>query len=177
MLHKTRLGTRLGLAAAAVSLGLVATTSPAATAALPDWGTAPSSYTNPQARMPRVVDLRWARHTHFDRVVIDINGRRPGYRARYVRKLVYDGSGRPVPLQGRKKFSLVLNPASAHNNRGESVYEGPRLRQVHLPTLRGIAFTGDFEGYVSFGFTTDRKAPYRIFTLTNPSRVVLDFKH
>ena len=57
------------------------------------------------------------------------------------------------------------------------MYDGPRLRQLGLPTLRGFALTGDFEGVVSFGFSTDRRAGYRIFTLTNPSRVVIDFRH
>ena len=46
-----------------------------------------------------------------------------------------------------------------------------------LPTLRGIAFTEDFEGQVSLGFSTSRRAPYRILTLTGPSPVVVDFQH
>ena len=173
MLHTTR----LGLAATLVSLGLVATTSPASSASLPAWGTAPVTRSNATTSQPRVVDLRFAEHARFDRVVIDVRGHRPGLTASYVHRLVFDASGKPVELRGSKKFSLVLNPARAHNHQGENVYDGPRLRRLHLATLRGVAFTGDFEGYVSFGFTTDRRAPYRIFTLTNPTRVVLDFRH
>lgn len=172
MFHKTR----LGMAAAVVSLGLVATSAPAATA-LPDWRTTPTTRTNDRAHQPKVVGLRFAEHAHFDRVVIDVKGRRPGYTIRYTKRLSYDGSGDRVPLKGRKKMSVTLTPAYAHNDSGASVYDGPRLRQLHFPTLRGVAFTGDFEGHVTFGFTTDRRAPYRIFTLTNPSRVVVDWHH
>ena len=167
---------RLGLAVVFTSLGLVATTAPAAQA-LPDWRTSATSFTNDHARQPKVIDLRYAKHARFDRVVIDVDGRRPGFTIKYTRKLTYDGSGAAVGLKGRKKMTISLNPAYAHNDSGDNVYEGPRLKQVKLPTLRGIAFTGDFEGYVSFGFSTDRKASYRVFTLTNPSRIVIDWKH
>jgi hypothetical protein len=173
MLHKTR----LGLAATLASLGLIATTSSASSASLPAWGTAPVTRSNPTTSQPRVVDLRFDEHARFDRVVIDVRGHRPGLTARYVRRLVFDASGKPVKLQGSKKFSLVLSPARAHDNQGENLYDGPRLRRLHLSTLRGVAFTGDYEGYVSFGFTTERRAPYRIFRLTLPTRVVLDFRH
>jgi hypothetical protein len=168
--------TRLGLAAVVASLGLVATTSPAATA-LPDWRTGPSTRTTDAAIQPKTVDLRFARHPHFDRVVIDLNGRWPGYSIRYTKTLTYDGSGAKVPLRGKRKMSLALQPAYAHNRKGANVYEGPRLRQLCFPTLRGVAFTGDFEGVVSFGFTTDRRAPYRIFTLRDPNRIVIDWQH
>jgi hypothetical protein len=167
--------TLLATAVGAASLALVAS-SQAPAAALPDWRTTATQLSNPAARSPMVVDLRWAEHKRFDRVVIDVDGRRPGLLAKYVERLTYDGSGNAVPLRGRHKFMLALRPARAHDRAGHNVYTGPRLRQVGLPTLRGIAFTGDFEGVVSFGFTT-RTKPYRVFTLTDPSRVVVDWKH
>jgi hypothetical protein len=82
-----------------------------------------------------------------------------------------------VPLHGRTRVSLAITPARGHDRAGNTVYDGPRLRQVHLPSLRGIALTGDFEGVVSFGFTTSGKVPYRIFALTDPTRLVVDFHH
>ena len=82
-----------------------------------------------------------------------------------------------MPLKGRKKLLLVLQPARAHRFNGSNVYAGPKLKQFDLPMLRGVAFTGDFEGQVSFGFTARKKLGYRVFTLINPSRVVIDLKH
>lgn len=162
--------------AATASPPAVATTSTAVTAATA-WRTAPTEQHNPRALQPKVVDLRMARHAHFDRVVVDVAGRRPGLAVSYTKRLMYDGSGRPVPLRGTAKMSLTLQPAAAHDRHGDSLYTGPRLRQVSLPTLRGVALTGDAEGAVTFGFTTSSRAPYRVFTLTNPSRIVIDWQH
>lgn len=72
---------------------------------------------------------------------------------------------------------LRLVPAYAHTDAGQELYQGARKVRVDLPTLRGIAFLGDYEGPVSFGFGTDRRAPYRIFTLSDPSRLVDDWRH
>ena len=167
---------RLALASGAVSLGLVTAAAPGVTAVTP-WHTTPTVHTATKAKMTHVVDLRWSRHAHFDRVVVDIRGRRPAYSVRYTRQLLFDPSGKPVPLRGRKKVSLSISPASTHDKAGTSVYDGPRLRQAHLPSLRVVALTGDFEGVVSFGFTTSGKVPYRVFTLTDPTRLVVDFHH
>jgi hypothetical protein len=165
---------RTGLAAAVIALGLVATAAPSATA-LPDWRTTPTTRDGHRAR---VIDLRYATHDGFDRVVIDLTGRRrPGYTIDYTKRLFRDGSGEAVRLRGKRKMFLSLTPAYAHDRDGESVYEGPRKQGLDLPTLRGVAFTGDFEGYVSFGFGLDRRAPYRIFTLHHPTRLVIDFQH
>ena len=167
---------RVTFAAAATALGLVATTTPAG--ALPAYTTDPTSYSNPRLQgQPKVVGLRVSEHARFDRVVIDIDGRRPGYRVRYVAQLTYDGSGEVVPLKGRKRISIVLDPARAHDLSGHNVYTGPRLQQYDLPMLRGVAFAGDFEGVVSFGLTARAKRGYRVFTLTDPSRVVIDLRH
>ncbi len=165
-----------GLVAILASLSLIATTSPAAVA-LPDWTTTKTVRENDRARAPKVVGLRYAEHKRFDRVVVDVKGRQPGFRISYVKELTYEGSGDAVPLKGRRSMAINLFPAYAHNRTGENLYDGPRLEQVKLRTLRGIAFTGDFEGQVTLGFTTRRKAPYRIFTLTNPTRIVIDWKH
>jgi hypothetical protein len=173
MLHRTR----LGLAAVAVSLGLLAGSAPAATA-LPDWRTDRVSRAAADGvRMPKVVDLRYAEHARFDRVVVDIRGLRPGYVIDYAKRLHQEGSGRVVRLPGKQKMFLSLSPAYAHDRRGHSVYDGPRKQALGFPTLRGVAFLGDFEGSVTFGFGLDGRAPFRIFALKEPARIVVDFKH
>lgn len=157
---------------------VLASASPAAQAsAVPDWTDTASSWTNPRARAPRVTDLRFAAHDNFDRVVLDITGRIPSGTARYRRTFHYDGSGERVPIHGRSGIELVLNPAYAHDNNGHSVYDGPRIARPHLETLRALAFTGDFEAYVSFGFALTHRAPYRVFRLHDPQRLVIDFRH
>jgi len=150
-------------------------TSPPATA-LPAWRDTASSWTNPDAKAPRVVDLRYARHPRFDRVVIDIRGLIPGGRAAYRKHFFYDGSGKPVPIRGG--LQVTLFPAYAHDDEGNNVYDGPHLVRPGFPALKAIAFTGDFEGHVTFAFGLDpQRSPYRIFRLHDPQRLVVDFKH
>ena len=161
------------LLAAGALVGLVAPTSQAR----PAWDTTPVSVTHNVRPQPKVVDLRVGEHQRFDRVVIDLDGKVPGYDVRYVRKLAYDGSGRHVPLKGRKFIAIALTPAKAHGRHGHNVYQGPSLEQYDFPTLRGVAFTGDFEGYVSFGLSLRQRADFRVLVLHKPNRIVIDLHH
>lgn len=167
------------LAASLLSLALLSPIAPAqATPEAGDWTSTQSNYDNPRAVRPLVVNLRHATHPAYDRVVIDVDGRLPGYRMDFVRVLRQDGSGNRVRLPGKYKLRVDLYPAAAHSDRtGKSVYEGPR-RETDLgyDALKGLALMGDFEGTVSFGFGTDKRV-YRAFRLTNPNRIVIDFKH
>jgi hypothetical protein len=126
---------------------------------------------------PRVVNLRVGEHVHFDRVVIDVRGGLPGRTIRYVHQLRYDGSGARVPLHGRRFVNVTLYPAAAHKPDGTSAYRGPQLQQYSMPVLRGVAFTGDFEGYVSFGIALRRHVDFRVSVLHSPNRIVIDFPH
>ena len=144
---------------------------------MPPYGTGPVVVHRTPHPPPKVIDLRVGEHRNFDRVVIDLRGKIPGYTVRFVRRLTYDGSGNPVPLQGRRFLAVALTPANAHDRSGHSLYVGPTLQQLQMPSLRGVAFTGDFEAVVSFGLSLSHRAPFRVFTLTSPSRIVIDLRH
>lgn len=145
--------------------------------ATPTWGTGPVLVNHNVSPSPRVVDLRVGRHAHFDRIVIDLHGKTPGYAANYVHRLRYDGSGDAVPLRGRRFIAVSVTPATAHRRDGTSVYTGPDLQEYSLPTLRGVAFMGDFEGTVSFGLSLSRHAAFRVSVLHAPNRLVVDLRH
>ncbi len=160
----------------ATALASTVATAPMAQAR-PAWDTTPVRVTHNVAPQPKVVDLRVGEHRNFDRVVIDLDGRMPGYHVRYVRQLHYDGSGNDVPLRGRKFIAVTLFPARAHNAQGGDVYQGPDLQQYHFPALRGVALTGDFEGQVSFGLALRNRNDFRVFELHGPNRLVIDVRH
>ena len=164
--------------AAVMALTVLSTAGLVPTAqARPTWDTTPAvSHRNPSPT-PKVVDLRWGEHPRFDRVVIDLRGKLPGYRVQYVRVLRYDPGGQRVRLPGRRHISIALRPAVAHNNQGDSVYQGPMRRRLNLPVLRGVAFTGDFEGVVSLGLALSRRADFRVFVVHAPNRIVIDLRH
>lgn len=145
------------------------------------WLTSNASWTNPDVTasspLPRVVTLRYAQHQRFDRVVIRLRGALPGGRTRYQRDFTYDASGLPVPIRGRSGIQLTLTPAYGHDDAGHNLYVGPRIARPRLQTLKALAYTGDFEGHVTFAFALNHRAPYRVFTLESPYRIVIDFRH
>ncbi|MEV6685234.1 hypothetical protein AB0N28_07815 [Streptomyces sp. NPDC051130] len=124
-----------------------------------------------------VTNARWGGHCTYDRLVIDLQGAAPPVTVTPVSELVYDGSGKPVPLPGRYFLEIRLHPAAAHDSAGHNVYVGPALQQIDLPKLKGIAKTGDFEGYVTFGAAFDTPPTYNTSVLHAPERFVLDFPH
>ncbi|MEV7519876.1 hypothetical protein [Streptomyces sp. NPDC091371] len=135
---------------------------------------AATAATTATTQTPLVVNARWGGHPTYDRIVIDLQGYVPTATVTPVPRLVYDGSGKPVPLPGKYFLEIRLHPAAAHDEAGGNVYLGPKLRQISLPKLKGIALTGDFEGYVTFGAAFDTLPYYRAFPLHSPERFVVD---
>ena len=75
-------------------------------------------------------------------------------------------------------LQVVLRPAHGHDRAGDAVYRGPRLARPGFPALKAVAMTGHFEGQVTSAFgLRPRRAPYRIFRLHDPQRIVIDFRH
>ncbi|MFE1414930.1 hypothetical protein ACIGFK_22000 [Streptomyces sp. NPDC085524] len=126
---------------------------------------------------PLVVNARWGGHCTYDRVVVDLQGYVPPVTVTPVPSLVYDGSGKPVPLAGRYFLEIRLHPAAGHDDAGRNVYRGPKLLKIYLPKLKGLALTGDYEGYVTFGAAFDTKPAFTSFRLHAPERFVLDIAH
>ncbi|MEU8436339.1 hypothetical protein AB0F18_26235 [Streptomyces sp. NPDC029216] len=142
---------------------------------------APASAAAPAAvrssSTPLVVNARWGGHCTFDRVVIDLEGSVPPVTVTPVSQLVYDGSGKPVPLAGKYFLEIRLHPAAGHDDAGNNVYQGPKLQQIYLSKLKGLALTGDFEGYVTFGAAFDTPPVYSTSVLHSPERFVVDVAH
>jgi hypothetical protein len=167
---------RTGVAAATASVLVLASAAPSL--ARPAWDDSAVHVTHNVTPQPKVIDLRVGAHRGFDRVVIDLDGKVPGYNVRYVRHLSHDGSGQRVPLKGKRFIAIALTPAKAHGADGHNVYTGPELQQYRqFDTLRGVAFTGDFEGVVSLGLSLRDRADFRVTVLHAPNRIVIDLKH
>jgi hypothetical protein len=114
-------------------------------------------------------------HATFDRFVIRGRFGTPGYVVRYARRIVEDGSGRPVRLRGKKRIHVVIRRARAHTEAGARLL--PPVLTPLCPNLRQVKDAGDFEGVVSFGLGLRRKTGFRVFRLTSPTRIVIDVAH
>lgn len=169
---------RTTLAGAAVAFAALATTAAPAQADLgAPRDTSPRSVTRSPAPTPRLVDVTTGRHDTYDRVVFTFHGDAPGYRVRYVKHVRTEGSGDTVPLRGNAKLRVTLMPADAHDDQGRATYAGPHRIRPGYPQLREVAFAGDFEAVVTFGLGLRDKAGFRVFTLQDPTRIVVDVAH
>jgi hypothetical protein len=141
---------------------------------LPPFTTAPksSSGSGGQAELSGVAT---GCHPTFDRFVVRTRFGTPRYDVRYVKRIVADGSGRPVALLGAKRIRVVIRNARGHTQGGTNLL--PRVRTPRCPNLRQLKTAGDFEGVVSFGLGLRRKAGFRVFRLTGPARIVVDIAH
>jgi hypothetical protein len=122
------------------------------------------------------------RNEGFDRVVFEFRNDLPGYRIEYVEgPLSEDGSGNPVALEGSAYLVVRMEPASGFDlsvPEGALVYMGPRRIQgsdFGTATVRELVRTGDFEAVLTWAIGVNGRTPFRVLTLQEPSRLVIDF--
>jgi hypothetical protein len=153
------------------------------------WGSLPkaNSRTTPapaSSVQTAITNVRTGRHDCFDRLVVDVRGRAPGYDVRYVRNVYTDGAGFLVPLRGGAKLQIVVRAPSYDISTGKSTYTPKNQRELSnvagYSTIRQVAFAGSFEGQTTLGAGVRARLPFRVFTLAGPgsnSRLVIDVAH
>ena len=122
---------------------------------------------------PTLVAVRAGHHAGFDRVVFEFRGGLPSHRVRYVDQLVQDGSGRPVQVAGAADLEVLFRDANAHDQSGRPTVS-PSHFSPGFPVLNEVAQVGDFEAVVTYGLGLDHRVNVKTFTLSNPSRLVVD---
>ena len=123
---------------------------------------------------PTLVDIRAAHHPGFDRIVFEFAGGLPSTReAKYVARLLGDGSGLPVRIAGRAVLQVSFAPARAHDAQGTTA---PRRVAFPLPNIMTAVRSGDFEAVTTYGIGLAKRTPFTVSTLQSPSRVVIDIR-
>ncbi|WP_219466826.1 AMIN-like domain-containing (lipo)protein [Nonomuraea rhizosphaerae] len=143
----------------------------------PPTSTAELDVEHPVGTPARVMAVRFAAHGSYDRVVIDLKGKIPGYTVDWADELVQDGSGEPIEVKGGAYLHIVLTPAEAHDTKGKPTWTGDPIQQANLPAVTHVVRTGDFEGRVGVGLVLERRAPFRVKEYTGPDRLVIDVAH
>lgn len=106
-------------------------------------------------------------------MVFDFQGTVPSYRVNYVTRLIQDGSGLPMPIAGRAVLQVRFEPAQAHK---AGRVTAPGRIAFALPNVMTVVRAGDFEGVTTYGIGLAKWQTFHVFTLRNPSRVVVDIK-
>ena len=124
---------------------------------------------------PTIQHVRTAKHPEcgYDRLVLDVNGRIPGFTISFVKKVIADPSGNTIKLPGHRFVLITLRPARAHKASGASTIS-TKVHKLGFPMLKAWVLAGDDEGVVSFGIGLSSGTKVRVGTL--PGRIFIDFK-
>lgn len=125
--------------------------------------------------VPTLVGVRAAHHPGYDRIVFDFAGGLPSTRSvRYVRQLIADPSGLPIPIAGRAILQVTMSQTNAHNSAGQST--APTTVAFAAPNVMTAVRSGDFEAITTYGIGLAKEETFTVSTLANPDRLVIDVK-
>lgn len=143
-------------------------------------GTAAVTATPPAGLTAPVVQaMRAAAQDGFDRLVFEFSGDKvPGYTVQYDTKAIACGSGQdltsfigggtaPVAM-----LTVKIQPANAHTETGAPSVA--RDLNVGLSTIKRAFGTCDFEADVTYAVALSAEKPFKVSTLSNPPRLVID---
>lgn len=126
-----------------------------------------------------VHDVRLGRQDGFDRVVFEVDGKgTPGWDVRYVDAAASQGSGKPIDVAGAAILQVSLTGVGYPYGTGVPEYSahGP-LTAAGTEVVTEVRYDATFEGTAEAFVGTKSKAPFRVYLLQNPTRVVLEVAH
>lgn len=186
MKNSLRLATAaIAMAAVLSACGDDAPTEPTTTTTAPSpsettGGFATSEVSEESEDFGQLVDVRVGVHSGFDRVVLEFADDVPGYTVKYVElPVIEDGSGDSVDLpDAETAVQIVLTPASGWDmEKGEPTYTGPKtVTNDKAAEITGVVNSGDFEAILSWAVGLRSEVPFKVATLDNPARLVVDFR-
>jgi hypothetical protein len=98
----------------------------------------------------------------------------PEYNLQYVRSVLGEGTGTPIPLEGNAFLRVGFVNAMAHDEAGASTVERTPDTTIGFTNLKSYGSAGDFEGHVTYGLgiqvapNSDQVLMVRAGELTKP---------
>jgi hypothetical protein len=133
-----------------------------------------------------LVQVRYGRHANFDRIVFQFENGLPDYRIEYAEPPNLGdvpGPGGPLPIPvptaGSAFLKVSFGGAAAHDPDPpyDSTYLGPQDLTVGLPSLVEAEMASDWHGDVTWVLGLSDEVDFRVFSLEEPSRIVIDVAH
>jgi hypothetical protein len=121
-----------------------------------------------------VITARAAEQQGYDRFVLQFDSIVPTFSVKRQAKPVFPmgASGQTVTLSGTSGVLITVHSAT-----GATTFVGSRdLVHSDFKVLKEARQTQDFEGYVSWGLGLSKPACMRVFTLSDPARLVVDLQ-
>jgi hypothetical protein len=121
----------------------------------------------------QVTNVRVSEQPGYDRFVLQFGSRVPQYTIKRQAKPTFTtgASGQTLTLSGTAGVLVQVHSASESGS-----YTGSTdMSHAEFQVLKEARLTEDFEGYVSWGIGLNKPVCMRAFTLSDPSRLVVDF--
>jgi hypothetical protein len=116
--------------------------------------------------------LRTGTHTSYDRLTIEIAVVPVEVSIQSGTTFTLSPSGMQTTLKGKNGILVTIHNADLHSS-----YSGPIDIVTGYSGLAEVRRVQDFEGTVQLGLGVNGPACYRVFWLTNPSRLVIDVQN
>jgi hypothetical protein len=87
----------------------------------------------------------------YGRISFYFRGTFPSYHFQYVRRVLDEGQGAPISLEGNSYLGIRFVEAQAHDAAGNSTIKRSPDSHIGFRNLKSYGFGGDFEGYVTYG--------------------------
>ena len=148
-----------------------------ATDALPfEGGTQPVTREASADALVTVSDVRTGRQDGYDRVVLELGGTgTPGWDVRYVEQAWSQGMGDPIEVAGDAVLQVTVTGAGYPFDTGVEEWAGPDpLPGNGTQTVTEVAWDATFEGTSVAVVGTTGEAPFRVYALEDPTRIVVE---
>jgi hypothetical protein len=122
-----------------------------------------------------VTGVRVAQQDGYARVVFDVaGGATPGWDVAYTDSVTQDGSGAPLDVPAGTYLRVTLTGIT-------NPYEAPDVAEAAIgyssapaDPVQGVYYASVFEGQALAYVGVTGQQPFRVFALSNPTRVVVD---
>ena len=123
-----------------------------------------------------VSDIRTGRQDGYDRVVLELGGTgTPGWDVRYVEQVWSQGMGDPIEVAGDAVLQVTVTGAGYPFDTGVEEWAGPDpLPGNGTQTVTEVAWDATFEGTSVAVVGTTGEAPFRVYALEDPTRIVVE---
>jgi hypothetical protein len=139
-------------------------------------GTEPATQEASADALVTVSDIRTGRQDGYDRVVLELGGTgTPGWDVRYVDEAYAQGTGDPLEVAGEAVLQVTVTGAGYPFDTGVEEWAGPDpLPGNGTRTVTEVAWDATFEGTSVALIGTTGEAPFRVYSLEDPTRVVVE---
>ncbi len=119
-----------------------------------------------------------AKHKEFDRIVFEFDGGKLQYVIQYLPSDIYstEGGDRKIQIAGNVFMLVSIYGMGAFDEMPCKLGTYPK-KKLNFPSLMQIQEGVWFEGIQDFMIGVKAEKTFRVQELSNPSRLVIDFKH